>query len=426
MLVGAAHAEARIDRMDISMSQDEWFIKQAGHIQASSLLKLETDPETGEITDYDTGDFGVAGFGLGFDLGATYELIDNLTLSAALTDIGFMQWNNLTRGETDPTKEFRYTGFDNIGAEDDEEGNNPFDDKADELGDDLEALAKFYKSDSQSVTNALRTTIRIGAEYSLSLIHIYWLAPDENKTSIVWGGQEMKNSPEEPFLGLTEYTLSGNEISAAAAKAVISTDHEQPSWGAMYWQYYDDVKNVTSASVEDLALSRQIVVRQQGVQSATYVPVSYTHLDVYKRQFLNMTVSGQVASIISVFVKIIVVIFILHILLLLVQFVLAGIIGRKNPLRLLKNMLPAYATALGTQSSAATIPVTLAQTIKNGVSKNIATFVIPLCATIHLSGSTMKITACAMAIMMMSGMPINTTCLLYTSFIIHRPLTPPA
>lgn len=125
--------------------------------------------------------------------------------------------------------------------------------------------------------------------------------------------------------------------------------------------------------------------------------------------FLNMTVSGQVASIISVFVKIIVVIFILHILLLLVQFVLAGIIGRKNPLRLLKNMLPAYATALGTQSSAATIPVTLAQTIKNGVSKNIATFVIPLCATIHLSGSTMKITACAMAIMMMSGMPVNTT-----------------
>ena len=66
--------------------------------------------------------------------------------------------------------------------------------------------------------------------------------------------------------------------------------------------------------------------------------------------FLNMTVSGQVASIISVFVKIIVVIFILHILLLLVQFVLAGIIGRKNPLRLLKNMLPAYATALGTQT----------------------------------------------------------------------------
>ncbi len=124
--------------------------------------------------------------------------------------------------------------------------------------------------------------------------------------------------------------------------------------------------------------------------------------------FLNMTISGQVASIISVFVKIIIVIFVLHILLLLIQFSLAGLVARKNPLRLLKNMLPAYATALGTQSSAATIPVTLAQTLKTGVSKNIATFVIPLCATIHLSGSTMKITACAMAIMMMAGIPIHT------------------
>ena len=124
--------------------------------------------------------------------------------------------------------------------------------------------------------------------------------------------------------------------------------------------------------------------------------------------FLNMTISGQVASIISVFVKIIIVIFVLHILLLLIQFSLAGLVARKNPLRLLKNMLPAYATALGTQSTAATIPVTLAQTLKNGVSKNIATFVIPLCPTIHLSGSTMKITACAMAIMMMAGIPIHT------------------
>lgn len=137
--------------------------------------------------------------------------------------------------------------------------------------------------------------------------------------------------------------------------------------------------------------------------------------------FLNMTLSGQVASIISVFVKIIVVIFVLHILLLLIQFSLAGLVARKNPLRLLKNMLPAYATALGTQSSAATIPVTLAQTLKNGVSKSIATFVIPLCATIHLSGSTMKITACAMAIMMMAGMPIHT--LDFSGFILMLGIT---
>lgn len=103
----------------------------------------------------------------------------------------------------------------------------------------------------------------------------------------------------------------------------------------------------------------------------------------------------------------ILVIFVLHILLLLVQFAIAGWIGRRNPLRLLMNMLPAYATALGTQSSAATIPVTLRQVIKNGVRENVAVFTVPLCATIHLSGSTMKIVACAMAILMMSGEPVT-------------------
>lgn len=123
--------------------------------------------------------------------------------------------------------------------------------------------------------------------------------------------------------------------------------------------------------------------------------------------FLNMTVTGQVVSVMSVFLKIIVVIFILHVLLLILQFVIAGIVGKKNPFVLLRNMLPAYFTALGTQSSAATIPVTLQQSIKNGVTPNIATFVIPLCATIHLSGSTMKIVACSMAVLLMNGLGID-------------------
>ena len=123
--------------------------------------------------------------------------------------------------------------------------------------------------------------------------------------------------------------------------------------------------------------------------------------------FLNMTNSGQVAGVMNVFLKIIVVIFVMTVVLLFIQFFIAGMVGKKNPLRLFRNMLPAYMTALGTQSSAATIPVTLEQTIRNGVRPDLAGFVIPLCATIHLSGSTMKIVACSMEIMLMSGMEIN-------------------
>lgn len=121
--------------------------------------------------------------------------------------------------------------------------------------------------------------------------------------------------------------------------------------------------------------------------------------------FLNMTHSGQVFTILMVFIKIIGVIFLLHIFLLVFQYCIAALFVRRNPFRLLGRMLPAYFTALGTQSSAATIPVTLEQAKKNGVSADVAGFVIPLCATIHLSGSTLKIVACALALMIMQGIP---------------------
>ena len=123
--------------------------------------------------------------------------------------------------------------------------------------------------------------------------------------------------------------------------------------------------------------------------------------------FLNMTYVGQVFSILTVFIKIIGIIFAIHMGILILQFTIAGGFVRKNPFRLLWNMMPAYFTALGTQSSAATIPVTLEQTRKNGVSEDIAGFTIPLCATIHMSGSTLKIVACALALMIMQGMPYD-------------------
>ena len=132
--------------------------------------------------------------------------------------------------------------------------------------------------------------------------------------------------------------------------------------------------------------------------------------------FLGMTHTGQAYHILAVFASIIVVIFVLHIFILLYEFAAAGAVARKNPFRLLVNMLPAYFTALGTSSSAATIPVTLRQTERNGVSDDVAGFTIPLCATIHMSGSMMKITSCALAICLMEGLPHSP--LLFVNFVL--------
>ncbi len=137
--------------------------------------------------------------------------------------------------------------------------------------------------------------------------------------------------------------------------------------------------------------------------------------------FVEMTFTDRIAPIFMLFVKIIVFIFILHILLLLGQYIIAGLVTRRNPLKLLWRMMPAYVTALATQSSAATIPVTLKQTRSNGVSHEVSGFVIPLCATIHLSGSMLKIVSCALALMLMQHMPYDFS--LFMGFIAMLAIT---
>ncbi|MDO5634746.1 MAG: dicarboxylate/amino acid:cation symporter [Micrococcus sp.] len=137
--------------------------------------------------------------------------------------------------------------------------------------------------------------------------------------------------------------------------------------------------------------------------------------------FLNMAAAGQVFEVIGTFLGVILVVFGLTIVLLLLQYLTAGAISGRNPFRALITMLPAYATALGTSSSAATIPVTLRQAIKAGVRRPVASFVIPLCATIHLAGSTVKIVAFSLAVMLLSGSTIDP--LVFIGFIFMLAIT---
>ncbi len=123
--------------------------------------------------------------------------------------------------------------------------------------------------------------------------------------------------------------------------------------------------------------------------------------------FMSMTIEGAVGPVLVTFVKIIAVIFVLHIGVLVLQYLIASAFSGYNPFKSLWTMLPAYVTALGTQSSAATIPVTLERTVRMGVSRDVSGFVIPLCATIHMSGSTLKIVSCAVALMIVRGMPFD-------------------
>ncbi|MBE0362272.1 hypothetical protein PULV_a2873 [Pseudoalteromonas ulvae UL12] len=118
--------------------------------------------------------------------------------------------------------------------------------------------------------------------------------------------------------------------------------------------------------------------------------------------FAEMTVAGTVFDTLKTFALVLVMALTLHWLWLTVLYVATGIALKRNPLELIKNMLPAYFTALGTMSSAATIPVSLQSSKNNQVKEPIANFCVPLCATIHLSGSTITIVTCATAVMFLS------------------------
>ena len=120
--------------------------------------------------------------------------------------------------------------------------------------------------------------------------------------------------------------------------------------------------------------------------------------------FANITYAGQVWNILSIFWRVYLVVIPLHIVYLVIQFTTAGFVTGKNPLKMLKNQTPGYLTAVGTQSSAATIPVNVECAKNNGVSKEIREFCVPLCATIHLSGSIISVTSFAVAVLMMNGM----------------------
>ena len=123
--------------------------------------------------------------------------------------------------------------------------------------------------------------------------------------------------------------------------------------------------------------------------------------------FVDMTRSGKTFAILGILWKVFLVVIAMHIICIVLQFVMAGFVSGKNPVQLLKNQIPGYTTALGTQSSAATIPVNLQCAETHGISEEIRNFVVPLCANIHMAGSMITITACATAVCLMNQLPIS-------------------
>ncbi|CAM3936582.1 dicarboxylate/amino acid:cation symporter [Corynebacterium belfantii] len=208
-----------------------------------------------------------------------------------------------------------------------------------------------------------------------------------------------------PWLLASQASVAAADIEEGALSPYISVEMPAPMqvMTALILAFVVGVAMTTVKSdtlFSGVADLRRVVMK---VISSFIVPL----LPIYIfGMFLSLGMNGNLASVLTAFAKVLLLAILMSFVLLILQFLFAGTLATRNPFASLKNMMPAYFTALGTSSSAATIPVTYECARKNGVSQSVAGFVVPLCATIHLSGSMMKITLFAFAIMFMDGMDI--------------------
>lgn len=183
VLLGLANVTAHVENMDVRLADDQWLVKARGKVEmaAGSGLYVPTKVESGadydipadaDLIDWDNIDynnFGIAGFGLGLDLGATYQLLPDLQLSAAINDFGFLNWSHAHVGTT-PDTEWTFDGFQNIAVKDDQPGyeDNKLSEQVDRMWDDLQDAFDFHRTKSDgSYTKMLNATIRLGAEYTM-------------------------------------------------------------------------------------------------------------------------------------------------------------------------------------------------------------------------------------------------------------------
>lgn len=173
-LFGAAYADLDAKKLNLHLSDDYWNIDGDIQMQASlmnSTLEYE-DPSKNDangrrrISGIDEFKPSLSGFGMAFDLGATYQVMPDLMVSAAITDLGFISWSNTYMASS--AGNWTFDGFKNpIYAGGEDTGNNKLDDQLDALIDDLEDIFSVYEDGKESQSHALAATINLGAEYTL-------------------------------------------------------------------------------------------------------------------------------------------------------------------------------------------------------------------------------------------------------------------
>lgn len=169
-LIGGGNFDAKLNNAKLHLGEDKWLITVDGQIQAN-IKDLEYNYSVNETTGHqyvdgaDIDNFGISGYGAAVDLGVEYKVTKDLTLSASVVDLGFINWSNNMKASTNGEQVFT---TDKYTFSLDENADNSIENEMEKMGDELSALFELNDmGDQGSQSKMIATTINVGAEYKL-------------------------------------------------------------------------------------------------------------------------------------------------------------------------------------------------------------------------------------------------------------------
>jgi len=168
LLAGLTYERINYSKFDITLANDQYTMNAVGDYQLrSNQLSFDTD----SVNNYDFSKYHInssrlnpAGLGAAFDLGVTYKPFKNLTVAAALNDIGFINWKASATKNGIANSNIDFKGFNNIDID-----SVDIDAQLSQLKKDANALIKFKEqpSNNKNIIEFVPYTFKASAEYSI-------------------------------------------------------------------------------------------------------------------------------------------------------------------------------------------------------------------------------------------------------------------
>ncbi len=265
LLLGFVDTDFYLKNLTVDAGKDVWTMSSHAMIEGSAPGLKATYKDDGTLDELEMDGFGITGSGFGFDLGATYKLstlaesingplsdiVNRFTVSAALTDIGFISWSkkNSVYLATDPMEQV-VTGEYIFSTNGDENDENSFENQIEKIGDAVEDAMELREDSEKSGdrSTSLRMKMNFGLEYEFlkdklsgGLLSTTYFNKSHSVTEFTMAGAYKPVSWFEAGLSYSfvhskfnTFGLALNFVPSKGLNLFLASDYIIPHWNSDY------------------------------------------------------------------------------------------------------------------------------------------------------------------------------------------------